>query len=177
MRIGIVWTIIAFLANLILATSPTLADDWDNFFSKYGNKAFVVTWKDQWTNPDGKVTYNWSHEFGYAMPSATQIREFTRNTNLLTNSDPVARWDETIRKGDYRNNGRDFYNTYDIDQNKILVSQFWKITTSGIASTLRDTLVISVTSGGCNARFEEADMRLKGWKYERHEIKCVVVNK
>jgi hypothetical protein len=170
--------IILFLIfSSVLNIKESYADDWDEFYNKYSQRAFIVSWNDKWINSDGIEKSNWHHEFGYTMMAPDRLRNFTRNTDLQNNSEPLARWDENIRKGDFRNNGRNWINTYEINKNTIIDSTFWKTTTTK-ESTLAFSLKISVTNNGCRAVFTNDDLRLlDGWTFTRRDVKCVVVDK
>ena len=71
-----------FFVFIAMGITKSQADDWDNFYNKFGSKAFVVNWKDKWIDSDGKLTDDWDHEFGFSMTSPNVIRQFTRNTDL-----------------------------------------------------------------------------------------------
>lgn len=169
--------VVVFFVFIAMGITKSHADDWDDFYNKYSSKAFVITWKETWLDPTGKIDSNYEHEFGYTLVSPNRIRQFTRNTDIKNNSSPVAKWDETISKGDFRAGTRTIY-SYNIEKNSIIDSEFWKVTSAGKPSTLRRYHKITAIGNGCKFEFFAEDMRLAdGWKMTMSDKKCVVVNK
>jgi len=55
-----------FILNVfsVLNIKESYADDWDEFYNKYSQRAFIVSWSKKRINPDGIEKSDWRYEFG-----------------------------------------------------------------------------------------------------------------
>ena len=150
LNVGLAVTVSFFILS---AFSKTYADDWDNFYAKYGKKVFVATWSQQTFKKDGSVQPKQDREFGYGMASADSVRRIYRNTNATT-GEARAPGDYVIYKGQPKSGGDKtnptYFETVEIEKNSI-VNYFWK---HGYEQA---EMRITVNANSCTARWMNED--------------------
>ena len=155
--------------SIISISQPSMADEWDNFYSKYNGKFFVISYDQQDYFKSGAVGAPLKRETGFSLVSPDTVRRIYRQENKVTGH-ATAPGEMTIRKGSSTQVGSTSErNSVEIVGNKFILNF------TGNGETISE-IIINASGNSCNAKFNTYEYNGRTSTPKRSNIVCKVVS-
>jgi len=144
-----------------------IEDSWSEFYSKYKNKFFIITFNAQKYFIDGTSDPMLFKEYGFSIISTNKVRRFGRDTIVATN-EQVDNYDYVIEKNSLLSRNSSLSVSVNIEKDKLVLNLFNnKIKTQ--------ELTVNILGNICKSSFKNIDTNYNN-KFEIENLTCKIID-